>query len=64
MSALTKAEQSAVQKAEQYRGQAKDAVTIGDTARAGTYFQAAGDWYIALAKMIALRKPAKARVKA
>jgi hypothetical protein len=62
VSALSKAEQAAVQRAERYRGNAKDAITVGDSDRAGAYLQAASDWYAAAAKMIAVRKqtrPAK-----
>ena len=56
MSALSRAEQAAVQKAEMYRGQAKDAVTMGDSTKAAAYFQAASDWYEAAANMIARRQ--------
>jgi hypothetical protein len=57
----TRAEQSAVQKAEQFRGQAKDAITVGDMDRAAAYFEAASDWYSAAARMIAVRRMGEKR---
>lgn len=53
---LARAEQSAVQKAEQFRGTAKDAITVGDMDKAAAYLQAAADWYEAAARMIAVRR--------
>lgn len=56
MSTLTRAEQAAMQKAEQFRGTAKDAITTGDVDRAAAYLQAAADWYESAARMIAVRR--------
>ncbi len=55
MSTLTRSEQAAVQKAEHFRGTAKDAITTGDVDKAAAYLQAAADWYESAARMIAVR---------
>lgn len=58
---LTRAEQAAVQKAEQFRGTAKDAITLGDLDKTAAYFEACSDWYSAAARMIAVRRMAEKR---
>lgn len=61
MTKLTRAEQSAVQRAESFRNTAKEAISAMDCDRAAAYLQAASDWYEAAARMIAVRRTAAKR---
>ena len=55
---LTRPEQAAVQKAEQFRNTAKEAIVVGDLDRAAAYLQAAADHYEQAARLIAVRRTA------